>query len=130
MFDRAAVALIALAIVCAAAVLAVFASGFALFAFVAPSAGAAGAAGLVALIAALFVGACALFATSRAEQRAREAEAAKTQLMNDLPLGLGRAASERPLAAIAISLLGGLLAARHPQLARELAAIIARLAPK
>lgn len=126
MFDRAAAAMIAVVVACSAAALAVFAGGFALYALVEPTAGAAGAAGLVALAAALLVGGYAFIAAERAKSKAREAETAQAQLMDELPMGLGDFARDRPLAALAVTVLGGALAARHPRLTRDLLAIVAR----
>ena len=126
MFDRAAAAMIATIAAGAAAALAVFAGGFALYALVEPSAGRAGAAALVALAATLLVGLYALMAAHRARERAREVEVAQAELMDELPMGLGDVARERPMVTLAITLLGGVLAARHPHLVRDLIAIAAR----
>lgn len=126
MFDRAMSAVVAAAAACAAAVLAVFATGFALYALIEPQVGAAAAAAIVALAAALIVAVYALIATLRARQRDREAAVAQAELMDELPHGLGDIARGRPLLTLGITALGGLLAARHPTLARDLLHIVAR----
>ncbi len=126
MFDRAMASVIATAAACAAAVMAVFAAGFALYALIEPSLGPAWAAAIVALVAALCVVIFALFAAYRARERAREAQVAQAELLDELPMGLGDIARERPLVTLGITALGGLLAARHPTLVRDLIAIVAR----
>jgi hypothetical protein len=126
MFDRAAASLIATTTACAAAALAVFAAGFALYALVQPALGAAGAAAAVATASAALVGIYALIAHFRAKEKEREAELAQAQLLNSLPLGLGGVAREHPMVALAVTLLGGVVAARHPRLSRDLLAIVAR----
>lgn len=126
MFDRAMSAVIATAAAAAAAVLAVFALGFALYALIEPEIGAAGAAAIVALASALCIAIFALVATLRARKREREAAVMQAELMDELPLGLGDLARDRPLATLAITALGGLLAARHPTLVRDIIHIAAR----
>ncbi|MBL8531973.1 MAG: hypothetical protein JNK94_09585 [Hyphomonadaceae bacterium] len=126
MFDRAFSRIVAVAAASAAAVMAVFASGFSLYALILPVTGAAGAAAIVALAAALCVALFALFAAMRARQREREAAIAQAELAHSLPLGLGDIARDRPIMTLAISAVGGLLAARHPALTRDLIAIVAR----
>ena len=128
MFDRAIAGLIAAAAACAAAAMAVFALGFALYVLIAPSAGPAGAAAIVALAAALLVALYALFATLQARRRERETAVAQAELLDELPLGLGDVARDRPLLTLGITALGGLLAARHPTLVRDLIHIVARFA--
>lgn len=126
MFDRAIAGLIAAAAACAAAAMAVFALGFALYVLIAPSAGPAGAAAIVALAAALLVALYALFATLQARKRERETAVAQAELLDELPMGLGDVARDRPLLTLGITALGGLLAARHPTLVRDLIHIVAR----
>jgi hypothetical protein len=126
MFDRAAGALIATVAAGAAAALAVFSGGFALFALIEPTAGPAGAAAIVALAATLLVASYALLAAHRARERAREVEVAQAELMDELPTGLGDLARERPMVTLAVTVLGGVLAARHPQLVRDVISIAAR----
>lgn len=126
MFDRAIAGLIAAAAACAAAAMAVFALGFALYVLIAPSAGPAGAAAIVALAAALLVALYALFATLQARRRERETAVAQAELLDELPMGLGDVARDRPLLTLGITALGGLLAARHPTLVRDLIHIVAR----
>jgi hypothetical protein len=128
MFDRAMTGLIAAAAACAAAAMAVFALGFALYALIVPEVGAAGAAAIVALAAALLVALYALFATLHARRREREAAVAQAELLDELPLGLADIARDRPLVTLGITALGGLMAARHPTLVRDLIHIAARFA--
>jgi hypothetical protein len=126
MFDRALSSFIAVAAACAAAVLAVFASGFALYALLLPTVGPALAAAIVALCAAFLVALYAFFATLRARKKERETAVAQAELLDELPMGLGDLARERPLVTLAVTALGGLLAARHPTLVRDLIHIVAR----
>jgi protein-S-isoprenylcysteine O-methyltransferase Ste14 len=126
MFDRAMAAVVATAAASAAVVMVVFALGFSLYALIEPSLGPAAASAFVALAAALLVAIFALVAAWRARKREREAAVAHAQLMDDLPLGLGDIARERPIMTLALTAVGGLLAARHPTLTRDLIAIVAR----
>lgn len=126
MFDRALATVIATAAACAAAVMAVFATGFALYALIVPQIGAAGAAAVVALVAALCVAVFALIAAMRARKRERETAVAQAELLDELPMGLGDIARDRPLVTLAVTALGGLLAARHPTLVRDVIHIVAR----
>lgn len=127
MFDRAMAAVVATAAAAAAVVMIVFALGFALYALIEPSIGPAAAAAIVALSAALMVAVFALVTQLRRRKHEREAAIAQAQLMDDLPLGLGDIIRERPLATLAVTALGGLLAARHPTLMRDVISIAARL---
>ena len=126
MFDRAMAAVVATAGAAAAVVMVVFALGFALYALIEPNIGPAAAAAIVALAAALAVAIFALVAALKKRQRDREAAVAQAQLMDDLPLGLGDIARDRPMVTLAVTALGGLLAARHPTLVRDMIAIVAR----
>lgn len=126
MFDRAMAAVVTTAAAAAAVVMIVFALGFALYALIEPNVGAAAAAAIVALSAALLVAVFALITAYRKRRREREAAIAQAQLMDDLPLGLGDIVRERPLVTLAVTALGGLLAARHPTLMRDLIHIAAR----
>jgi hypothetical protein len=130
MFDRAMVALIITAGACAVAAMAVFAAGFALYFLILPSAGPAGAAGIVALIGALILSLAvvAIMLRSRAKEREREREAAiaQAQIVDQIPFGLGEFARDRPIVTLAVTALGGILASRHPKLARDLLSIVAR----
>ncbi len=127
MFDRAAANIIATATACAGAAMAVFALGFAVYALAEPHFGPPGSAALVAAIGALLVALYALYAHMRAKAKEREAELAQAQLAESLPLGLGHLTRDHPLAALAVSAIGGLIAARHPRLSRDLISIVARL---
>jgi hypothetical protein len=120
MFDRARAAIVATAATCAAAVMAVFAGGFSLYALSLPFVGPAGAAAIVALAAALLVGLYALISVLKTRQRERETAIAHAELLDELPLGLGDIARDRPLLTLGVAALGGLLAARHPTLTRDL----------
>jgi len=127
MLDRALTRIVAIAAASAAAVMAVFASGFALYALILPQLGSAGASAVVALAAALCVALFALAMAMRARQREREAEIAQAAVAEALPqFGLGDFARERPIVTLAVTALGGLLASRHPTLARDLLSIAAR----
>lgn len=126
MFDRAMAAVVATAAAAAAVVMAVFALGFALYALIEPNIGPAGAAAIVALAAALVVAIFALIAALRKRKCEQEAALAQAQLMDELPLGLGDIARERPILTLALTAVGGILAARHPTLTRDLIAIVAR----
>ncbi len=126
MFDRAMSAVIATAAASAAAVMAVFALGFALYALIEPSVGAAGAAAFVALAAALVIAIFALVAALRARKRERETAVAQAELLDELPMGLGDIARDRPMLTLGITAVAGLLAARHPTLVRDLIHIVAR----
>ncbi len=129
MFDRAMATVIATSAACAAAVMAVFSLGFSLYALMLPMVGAPGAASIVALVATLGVALFALFAAYRRKEKEREAAALQAQLMEEAPLmgfGLGDIARERPILTLAVTALGGLLAARHPSLARDLLSVVAR----
>ncbi|MEQ1490418.1 MAG: hypothetical protein ABL932_07710 [Terricaulis sp.] len=126
MFDRAMAAVVTTAAAAAAVVLIVFALGFALYATLEPQYGQAAAAAFVALTAALIVTLFALGVAWRRRKQEREAAIAQAQLMDDLPLGLGDIVRERPIAALAVTAIGGLLAARHPTLMRDLIHLAAR----
>lgn len=126
MLDRAMAAVVATAAAAAAVVMAVFALGFSLYALIEPNIGPAAAAAIVALASALVVAVFALIAALKRRQREREAAVAQAQIMDDLPLGLGDIARDRPLVTLGVTALAGLLAARHPTLVRDLIAIVAR----
>ncbi|MFO1016372.1 MAG: hypothetical protein U1E03_02170 [Hyphomonadaceae bacterium] len=126
MFDRAMATVVATAAACAAVVMAVFAFGFAIYAVLVPYTGEPGAAAIVALVAALVVAIFALIATLRARKRERETQVAQAELLDELPLGLGDIARDRPLMTLGITAAAGLLAARHPTLVRDMIHIVAR----
>lgn len=126
MLDRAALALVMASAACAVAVMAVFAGGFALFSWLVPTAGPAGAAGFVALASALIVLAIAAFILLRAKQHKEEAQAATAEVMDALPQHFTDFATDRPLASLAASVVGGILIARYPGIARDLMSIVAR----
>ncbi|MBX3430627.1 MAG: hypothetical protein KF779_13680 [Hyphomonadaceae bacterium] len=126
MFDRAMAAVVATAAAAAAVVMIVFALGFSLYALIEPNVGAAAASAIVALSAALFVALFALLAAFRKRQHEREAAIAQAELMDELPMGLGDIVRDRPLVTLAVTALGGILAARHPTLMRDLIHIAAR----
>jgi hypothetical protein len=127
MFDRAVSRVVAIAAASGAAVMAVFAAGFAVYALILPQLGPAGAAAIVALVAALAVALFALFAALRARKKEREAAAQHSSLLSSLPTELlGDAVRERPLVTLAVTVLGGALAARNPALVRDLVSLAAR----
>jgi len=125
-FENALSRVVAVAAASAAAVMAVFAAGFALYALLTPIVAPAGAAAIVALVAALVVALFALFAALRARKREREQAAAQHHMITNLPAELGELVRDRPMVSLAVTLLGGIVAARHPTLARDLIALAAR----
>ena len=127
MLDRATDDLIVIALACAATVLGVFAAGAAIYAALLQLVHPAWAAAIVAVIAFAVVGVIALMAQAKVNAKRRESEAAQTAWSTQLPVSIGGLAREHPIAALAASLIGGALAARHPRLARDLIAIIARM---
>lgn len=120
MFDRLTSSLVTGAAICAASALAVFAAGFALYAVLLPYLSPAGAAGCVAAAAALLAAIVAWWSKERAERRRLEAEAEQAQLVGALPSEIAGFVADRPLVTLAISLVGGFLAARQPGLIREI----------
>ena len=102
-------------------------AGFALYALAGAYVGAAGAAAIVALVAALAVALFALFAALRARASANARKLPRRRnIMSNLPAGLGDLVRDRPMASLAVTLIGGVVAARHPGLARDLIALAAR----
>lgn len=126
MMERAVSAVIVTAAAAAAAVLVVFAAGFALYALVEPELGAAGAAGVVALVAGLCLVIFALVVQHRARKEAEAAALLAAQQAEQLPFGLGELTRDRPIAALAITVVSGIVAARNPTLVRDLLQIVAR----
>jgi len=124
--ERAVSAVIVTAAAAAAAVLVVFAAGFALYALVEPELGAAGAAGVVALVAGLCLVIFALVVQHRARKEAEAAALLAAQQAEQLPFGLGELTRDRPIAALAITVVSGIVAARNPTLVRDLLQIVAR----
>ncbi|MES1156818.1 MAG: hypothetical protein ABUL73_03465 [Alphaproteobacteria bacterium] len=124
MFDRAYASLIATAAACAAVGVAVVATGFALYALALPWAGAAGAAAIVAGVAAIAVIIYAVFAHERAKAKERAAQEAQAALMESVPTMLGDLTRDHPFLTVGLSLLGGVLATRHPQITRDLLSIL------
>ncbi|MET0181325.1 MAG: hypothetical protein ABW199_00410 [Caulobacterales bacterium] len=119
MLEKALNSLVGLTIVCASAALAVFAGGFAVYAIVAPQLGPAGAAAVVAAVAASIVGITGVIRLVRAQQRERESVLARHELAAGLPEPLRGVMQDHPLAAIAVTVLGGVVAARNPRIIRE-----------
>lgn len=128
MFDRAVSSLISAAAASAAVVVCVVALGFALYALILPMLGPAGAAAVVALVAALAVGIYALIVTFRAQARERESRAAQSAAQSDImglvPLALGEFARDRPILIVIVGALATFLAARHPQMVREVLGVL------
>lgn len=122
MFDKALSSLLTAAILCASAALAIFAAGFALYALVLPQLGAAGAAALVAGAAAVLVGLVGLMQLWRTKARDRERAAAQAEFSSAIPEPLRDFMRRHPLGAIAVTLVGGIVAARNPRVVRELVA--------
>jgi len=110
----------------AAAVLVVFAAGFALYALVEPELGAAGAAGVVALVAGLGLVIFALIVQHRARKEAEAAALLAAQQAEQLPFGLGELTRDRPIVALALTAVSGIIAARNPNLVRDLMQIVGR----
>ena len=125
MFDRAVSSVIAVAAACAAVATAVVAAGFALYALLEHALGPAGAAATVAAVAALCVALYALVAHHRAKEVERKAKDAHAELLGAIPHALGDLTRDHPIAALAVSLVGGALVVRHPQLSRDLVSILA-----
>lgn len=123
MFDKALSSLLTATLVCAALALAVFAAGFALYAVALPL-GPAAAAAIVALTAAATVGIIALLHSLRTRKDAQEAAVARVELATALPGDVTELMRKHPLAAIGVSLLGGVVAARNPRLIREAITIL------
>lgn len=119
MFDKALSSLIGITIICAAAALAVFAGGFALYAVVLPVVGPAGAAAVVAGVAALVVMLAGVIRVMRAHEREREALLARQELAHGLPEPIRGLMQDHPLTAVAVTVLGGVVAARNPRIIRE-----------
>ncbi|MBL8551910.1 MAG: hypothetical protein JNJ73_18120 [Hyphomonadaceae bacterium] len=144
MMDRVFEGIIATAAMAAAAVMAVFAAGFALYAllltWLQPAAAAAAVAGAAAAFAAVF----GMLVRARAEhrklmeevERARAVQAAAQSAAQNAAQAAAAAPrsvfsadvsswlNEHPLAALAVSALGGFLATRHPALAGEIIAAL------
>jgi len=120
MFDKALNSLIGLTIICASAALAVFAAGFALYALALPELGPPGAAAAVAGVAAIVVAVAGLLHMRRNKDKEREAALAQSELSSAFPEPIRGLMQRHPLAAIAVTVLGGLVAARNPRIIREL----------
>ena len=122
MFERATASALILAALCSAVALAVFAGGFAVYAFAGAWLPPAGAAAVVTALAALLAAACAWAMKARADRQRLEALEEQARLMDALPNEAAGFLTDRPLVALAASLLGGVLAARSPNLVREVLA--------
>lgn len=133
MFDKALSSLLGATLLCAAAALAVFAAGFALYALLLAPLGAAGAAASVAAAAAAAVGIGGLIYRFRAAQReverVRMQAAAQTEFASLIPEPVRELMRRHPLAAVAVSVVGGVLAARNPRIVREVITAL-RAAPR
>lgn len=126
MIDRAASTVITMAAIGASVAMGVFAIGFGVYAFAEPYVGPAGAAAIVAGLSALVVGIYAIALVLKARERERQQAAAQASLLDALPLGLGNIAREHPIAALAVSLVGGAIAARNPRLVGDLVHLFAK----
>lgn len=120
MFDKALNSLIGLTIICASAALAVFAAGFALYALALPQLGPPGAAAAVSGLAAVIVAIAGFARMRRNKDKEREAALAQSELSSAFPEPIRGLMQRHPLAAIAVTVLGGLVAARNPRIIREL----------
>jgi hypothetical protein len=126
MFDRAFGPLISITIVCAAAALAVFAGGFAVYAFALPYVGAAGAAAIVVGFASLAVAGVGIVRIVRRKAKEEEAKAAQAELSSVIPEPFRGLMKKHPAAAIAATIVGGVVAARNPRIIRELVMALRR----
>lgn len=127
MLERATDDIIALAAAAAAAVVTVVAAAFALYAACLSShMSPAWSAAVVSAAAAAIVGILYGIATLRARAKQRAAEDAQAELARQLPINVAGLARDHPFAALAVSVVGGALAARHPKLARDLLSLVTR----
>ncbi len=129
MFDKALNSLLGATIICASAALAIFAAGFALYALVLPYVGPAGGAAIVAASASVLIGAAGLLHRMRAKQREAERAAAQVELTSAIPEPLRGLMQKHPIGAIAVTIVGGILAARNPRIIREVITAL-RSAPR
>ncbi len=120
MFDRALGTIATAALIGASVTLAVFAAGFAVFALAEPLLGAAGAAALVAALGAAIVAGAAALRMMRVENQAREMRNAQSELTALIGDQFKSVLEKHPLAAVGATALAGFLAARNPQVVREL----------
>lgn len=122
---RTPFAIAAVAAAAAAAALAVWAGGFALYSLIAPQLGAPAAAGVVAAVAAIGAALSALLSSRKPQAsyaRAEVVQSVASPLATLAPLGLvATAFRERPLVSLGLTVLAGVVAARQPQLVREVA---------
>jgi hypothetical protein len=66
----------------------------------------------------------------RAHERARASAAAQAELIAQFEGGVGHIAERHPAVTLLVTVIGGVLATRHPQLARDFLAVMARFAPQ
>jgi hypothetical protein len=119
--ERTAIALAAAAATAAAAALCVWAAGFALFALVAPSIGDAGAGAIVAAASAGVLVAAGLYSAHLAKQKKDERSVERAVEHNEPMHFVADVVRNRPLIALGVSVVAGLIASRQPGLVREIA---------
>lgn len=133
MLDKALSTVVGATLACAAAALAAIYAAYALHLFLAPFLGEAGAAAAVAAAAAALVGLAGFIyrarAKAREEERARLQAAAQGELIGLIPDPLRALLHKHPIAAISVTVIAGVLAARNPRIVREVIAAL-RSAPR
>ena len=119
--ERTALAIAAAAATAAAAALCVWASGFALFAFVAPAIGDAAAGAVVAAAAAGALLVVGVYSSRKAKEKAHERTVTAAVEHSEPLRVVADMVRDRPLVALGVSLVAGLIASREPGLVREIA---------
>ncbi|MBU6372594.1 MAG: hypothetical protein KJS97_07650 [Alphaproteobacteria bacterium] len=119
--ERTALALAAAAATAAAAALCVWAAGFALFAFLSPSIGDAAAGAAVAAVAAGALLAAGVYSANKAKEKKEERTVASVVEHNEPMHFVADVVRNRPLIALGVSVVAGLIASRQPGLVREIA---------
>lgn len=122
MIERTALAIAAAAATAAAAALCVWAAGFAVFALMAPVIGSAGSAAVVAAIAAAVLAAAGYYSARKANEKKQVVPVAAPVVDHAAPmLIVADVVRARPMMALGVSIVAGLIAARQPGLVREIA---------
>lgn len=114
-------ALAAAAATAAAAALCVWAAGFALFAALAPSIGDAGAGAVVAVAAAGLLVAAGVYSARKSKQKKEERREVSTVVHHEPMHMVADVIRNRPMIALGVSIVAGLIASRQPGLVREIA---------
>lgn len=131
MIGKTALALAAAAALAASAVLLVWAAGFAVFYSFEPRFGPAGAAGIVVLsdllVMALGFGVAKIMSLAKHREEEKEKEEARESGAPASLVGLfADAVKDRPITALAVSAVTGLVAIKNPKIFRELVGDILR----